>query len=116
MAVLPHLPGVVVSITTNGQTFYAHQDNNNHDLPGTITKYIEASTGTTFAVDIAVAPHAQFQSDCLSFEVCVDGQAITASSISLAQLGHGGQRWMMYGDYMLGTVRPMKFSALRIGA
>lgn len=114
MAIHPDLPGVTVIIVANNQLLQEFREDDAREEEGTITRYVEATSGSHFAVHIAVDQTFQFQGDSLAFSIAVDGQDIGQPTFIREQVAYRGQVDVFEGETILGTMRPMKFSALDI--
>lgn len=72
MAILPGLNGIDISITVDNEALNEYEDRDDPEAEGSITRYIEAVNGQTFAIRIRVNVTAQFQGSGLSFQIYID--------------------------------------------
>lgn len=78
MTVLPGYPGLVVEILVDGaplQEYDNDEDDDGSESPGTITKYIEASSGATFTIRYTIPE--MLPRSSLSKQVYLDGNGIS---------------------------------------
>ena len=78
MAPIEELPAVAVNITVNGTPLREYDGTN--DVGGderTVTKYVEAASGQSFAVSIKLLPEFKFKGGCFVFEIYADGELMS---------------------------------------
>jgi hypothetical protein len=74
MALTDELPNVVVSVIVDGVALREHNDPDEPDGDGTVTRYIEAEAGKNFEIHVTLQPGFTFASDYLYCKLQVDGE------------------------------------------
>ncbi|KAF2766413.1 hypothetical protein EJ03DRAFT_377022 [Teratosphaeria nubilosa] len=74
MAISPGMPGVEVTVVVDGAPLKEHVDAELEEEDRTVTRYIEATSGKKFEIQIAGRTGVRFFDDCIVIDVFVDGQ------------------------------------------
>lgn len=112
MAILPDNPSVQVTIRVDGADLQEHIDKELVDESGTITRYVEATTDTPFAIHIRVLPGTQMLGDCLAFDILADGHPIVTRLFCAEALTNSPQKVLIRDEVVQGILYPTKFSTL----
>lgn len=90
------LKGIEITIQVNGQALQEYDDisedddqgstgQRNHDsMPYLMTKYIEATTGARFAIDVVVPKSVKVFTDALKFALLLDGSPAKSNGILMS--------------------------------
>lgn len=78
MAVHPDYPGLEVEVTVDGKPLEEYVSSDETDDPKTITRYIEAVSGTEFALKLAFGDKFPTKHD-VGFEIEIVGNAVRSS-------------------------------------
>lgn len=76
MAINEALPGVEITITVAGQPLQEYTEADVDEEPGTVTRYIEATSGQVFEIKVKVDRNAVLKGSHLEFQFYVDGKWI----------------------------------------
>ncbi|KAI4932744.1 hypothetical protein J4E85_003144 [Alternaria conjuncta] len=82
MAVLPFLPGLAVEIVVNGASLPEYDDNSDTPAsPTMITKYVEATSGANFTIEVLLMEEFPFPKGHLEAEISLDGRVFMCELI-----------------------------------
>ncbi|KAH6711582.1 hypothetical protein BKA61DRAFT_94316 [Leptodontidium sp. MPI-SDFR-AT-0119] len=131
MAVLNGLPGVRITICVDGNVLKEYEAENgqiHHEDPAviahqeacTITKFIQATTGDSFTINLVVTEPYEMDSPTIVFYIFADGQLIRKPLMS--KEAYKNLEWKRVVEGLLAmvdgetsTVLPLKFSAIDSG-
>jgi hypothetical protein len=117
MVTNPKYPGLEVAITVDNQPLREYDDDNHEDpTSNTITKYVEAKTGASFAVTVNFKPSFSAAHGVL-IRISVDGEPLfrwhlARKSLSSRSLKGDCIRWQENGKWV---EQKLCFSELNIG-
>ena len=82
MAVLPFLPGLAVEIVVNGASLPEYDDNSDTPAsPTMVTKYVEATSGANFTIEVLLMEEFPFPKGHLEAEISLDGRVFMCELI-----------------------------------
>ncbi|KAG9551951.1 hypothetical protein KCU71_g14152, partial [Aureobasidium melanogenum] len=99
MAVLDGLPGVEITVVVDGKDLHEYQDSDTANKEDTVTKYIEAVDGASFAVKIKVIKDFKFKGDLLCVQVHIDGTLVSYAATTPADVQADAY------DFMIDSIR-----------
>lgn len=113
MAVLDILPGVEVAVTVNGLPLKEYTDHDQEEPTNTVTRYIEAVSGTEFAINFKAAQSTVFKGDCLTAKVFMDGHKVSSTLLKQSRCcKRGASGRIDYTRISADKCRKFKFSSL----
>lgn len=114
MAITKGIPTIKVVIHADGAPLQEHEDEDEVVAnDGEVTRYIEATTGQTFSININVGAGTQFVGDSFAFHVCVDGHMVDSTITRRTGEVHTGSTVTSQGRYLAaGTVQKYRFADL----
>ncbi|KAG4439891.1 hypothetical protein IFR05_004615 [Cadophora sp. M221] len=131
MAVLVGLPGVQITVCVNGNVLKEYETENgqiHHEDPAitahqegcTVTKFIEATTGEPFTINLGVTEPFKMGSPTIVFYIFADGQLIRKPLMSEETYKSMEWKRVIEGlpvivDGETSTILPLKFSAIDSG-
>lgn len=99
MAIHDALPGIVVSVSVARNQLKEYEREREQEELGaplagcTISRYIESTSDSEFAINLEISPLFQFDCPTLQFDIYVDGQFILSPVCGVEHLTYG--RWAM---------------------
>lgn len=120
MAILVHLPGIEVTVCSDGRDLREHIGEHEplDEDPYTTTRYIEAKDNLLFSIKLSVEQqYAFFLGDALTFRITVDGRRIAKMALPksnrtcLAELQVYGP--LASNGMVVPLVHPMRFTRLK---
>lgn len=115
MAVIDELPGVEVSITTDGVALNEYA-NDEPDEPRTKTLYIESTSNQDFAVRLTVKRGTVCKSNTLGFDVYMDGTKVLSRYPDRNEYLHVGYKCRLEGiENVRKELIPFRFSEIKTG-
>ena len=76
MAIIDELPGVMIEVTVHGEALNELREEGFVDDKRTVTRYLEAVSGQTFAISINLLPAFKFKGDAIAFRISADGKMV----------------------------------------
>ncbi len=76
MAIFKGVDGIEVTILVDGKDLKEYVDENSQEEERTVSKYVEAVSGKSFAVRCRVSKKAKFKGDAISINVYADGKSV----------------------------------------
>ena len=115
------LKKIKVTIEVDGKPLEEYHDNEEKDEARSITRYIEATSGATFAIKIRLKRSFKFLTSALGFDFKLDGEYVDNYGLKKSEFKphHGGHSHVQYGAYVEGsrldTLKPFIFEDIKIG-
>lgn len=114
MAITTGIPTIKVAIHADGAPLQEHE--NDEEVAANdneVTRYIEATTGQTFSINIDVGAGTEFVGDSFAFHICVDGRMVDSTITRRTGETHTGSQVTSQGRYLAaGTVQKYRFADL----
>jgi len=82
MAINDAIRGLVITITHDTQALAEYKDDAVAEENRTITRYIEAKAGQTFAVKLELKKGTRFKGECLYAKIEIDGKWVNSALLS----------------------------------
>ena len=114
MAITTGIPTIKVAIHADGAPLQEHEDEDEVAANDSeVTRYIEATTGQTFSININVGAGTEFVGDSFAFHVCVDGHMVDNTITRRTGETHTGSQVTSQGRYLAaGRVQKYRFADL----
>jgi hypothetical protein len=113
MAIIATLPGVSVSVDSNGSVLPELCSPDIADLPRTATRYVQAQSGQQFTVRCNISNRRFFPSEAMRLRAYIDGQKLNARIVRKSDCEPEGMVEII-GGAIVGSfaIRPFVFSDL----
>ncbi|KXT00142.1 hypothetical protein AC578_3286 [Pseudocercospora eumusae] len=114
MAITKALPGVVVSVLVNGAALQEYADSEVEDDARTVTRYVEATSGQTFAISCETPSNFEFAGNCISYNIHMDGKRVDSHLVLAKNVHPNGSLGVRKGITLdKDTMRKFCFAKLR---
>lgn len=81
MAIVPGVPGLKIEVVSNGTPLREYNDPDDTSPGNTVTKYVEAISGATFAIRYTIDPTFQYLHDAAKLQMRLDGNKVFSRHI-----------------------------------
>lgn len=73
MVISDDLPGVQIELVVEGVALKEYEESEPEECERTVTRYVEAASGATFAIKASILPGFEFKGQCLELSFFTDG-------------------------------------------